>query len=612
MIRGVRSHIQFAILGPLRARVLDAAGSRPVALGSFKQRALLALLLCRPNTFVSVDQLIDALWDDAPPPTAHKNVQVYVSHLRRVLATEDSPEPIEHRTRSYALRVEPADLDACRFEQLVREGRQARREGHVAAAAAALREALGAWSGEALTDLASLAALRAAAARLADQRLTASEDWIDAELALGRHLDVIDDIERLVTASPLRERLRSQQMTALYRSGRQSDALAEFDNVRRLLASELGLQPSPALQRLYQAMLSGHQSLDPPAEPLRPEVVAHSTLPPDVPDFTGHEQLLAELVGLVSRAPRPAEPHRGVLVLAGPPGVGKTSLAVRLAHQVRPAFPDGQLVVALRGPAGTPIAPAEVAGVVLDLLGVEPEEMPTGDSRRLALFQTKLADRRMLLVYDDAHTEAQVRPLLPASGSSVALVTSHRHLGGLAGAAHRRLAPLSRDSAITLLRCTADRTDLDDSSAARIAERCAGLPLALRVAGTRLSTLGHLRPARFADRLEQGALLDELRTGDTSVRDALDRFWWGLAEPERDALCRLSRLPAGEFTLTRAADVADPGTTPDAVERMLDGLVECNALRCAAAREPAEPRFVLDGPTQLYAAEQDARRRAAR
>jgi DNA-binding SARP family transcriptional activator len=261
--------LQFTILGPVDVFLpsfADRDGTAPaLPLGPLKQRIVLALLLCHANEVVPTEQLLAALWPAGPPRTAAKNIQVYVSHLRRVLAGGSrggGRDRIVYRPPGYRIAVRPDELDAAVFEELVRAGRVALRQARPEQAAALLRAALDTWRGPALNDLRAAApALRAAAIRYDDRRLAAAEDWIEAELTLGHHAEVIDDIERLVQDHPLRERLRGEQLVALYRCGRQVEALAEYDNLRRALAGELGLTPSPALRRLYQSILAGEVAL---------------------------------------------------------------------------------------------------------------------------------------------------------------------------------------------------------------------------------------------------------------------------------------------------------------------------------------------------------------
>jgi DNA-binding SARP family transcriptional activator len=262
--------ISFSILGPMTAGLQAAEPGAPAVeldAGPFKQRLLLALLLCRCNSVVLVEELIDTLWWDGPPRTAHKNIQVYISHLRKLVMADGRSRRLGYRPPGYQLVLAPAELDALRFEDLARSGRLALRRGDASAAAASMRQALGLWRGPALADLQVSPALRDEAARLDDRRLSVYEDWFEAELLLGNHAEVLEQLEGVMRAHPLRERLRSHQLIALYRGGRQAEALAEYDNHRQMLAAELGLDPSPALRRLYQDILSGHPGLSAPPPP---------------------------------------------------------------------------------------------------------------------------------------------------------------------------------------------------------------------------------------------------------------------------------------------------------------------------------------------------------
>lgn len=255
----------FNILGPLTAELRTGEyHARPTELdaGPFKQRLLLALLLCRCNSVVMVEELIDALWWDGPPRTAHKNIQVYISHLRKLLTEDGRPSRLIYHPSGYQLALNSTEVDALRFEEMSWAGRLALRRGDARGSAASMRRALGLWRGPALADLQVSPVLREEAARLDDRRVSGYEDWFEAELLLDNHAEVLEEIEAVVRAHPLRERLRSHQLTALYRGGRQVEALAEYDNLRQRLTSELGLDPSPALQRLYQSILSGHPALE--------------------------------------------------------------------------------------------------------------------------------------------------------------------------------------------------------------------------------------------------------------------------------------------------------------------------------------------------------------
>ncbi|MDQ3875236.1 MAG: AfsR/SARP family transcriptional regulator, partial [Actinomycetota bacterium] len=253
--------MEFRILGPLEVH----AGGRTVPLGGGKQRAVLAILLLHANQPVSTNRLIDELWGDEPPDTAAKAVQVYVSQLRKVLQPPGSPEVLLTRPSGYQLQLEPDELDLHRFERLTAGARRALANGHAARASGMLREALALWRGPALADFALEPLAQVESARLEELRLAALEDRIDADLALGRHADLVAELEALVSQYPFRERLRGQLMLALYGSGRQAEALDVYQKTRRVLVDELGIDPSMGLQRLEKAILRQDPALDAPA-----------------------------------------------------------------------------------------------------------------------------------------------------------------------------------------------------------------------------------------------------------------------------------------------------------------------------------------------------------
>ena len=638
--------ISFSILGPMTAELRPAeSGGRPVELdaGPFKQRLLLGLLLCRCNSVVLVEQLIDTLWWDGPPRTAHKNIQVYISHLRKLLAADGRPSRLRYRPPGYQLVLTPAEVDALRFEDLSRAGRLALRRGDARAAAASMRQALGLWRGPALADLQLSPTLREEATRLDDRRLSVYEDWFEAELLLGNHAEVLEQIEGVVRAHPLRERLRSHQLTALYRGGRQAEALAEYDNHRQLLAAELGLDPSPALRRLYQNILSGHPALNAPPSALAPElnagvaaslgavpsaagaaatsiaaaalggalppepdaeVVAHAAggpppqprrlgLPRAVGDFTGRQTVLGELLAYFGQPPEAGDAGhlRRFAAIVGPPGSGTSTLALQAAHALAPRFRDGPLLLPLRDSKGTPRPPGEL---VDDLLG-RLDLRPAATRDRSTLLRSRLADLQLLLILDGAADEAQVRPLLPGAGDCSVILTSCRRLGGLDGVRRFLLGVFTEDEAVELLGRLAgqDRVAQARPAALRIVRACGLLPLAVRIAGARLAGLDHLPLDRFADRLEDAdRMLDELAVGDLSVRDRFDRYLHGLEAPERLALLQV------------AVAWGPPSRGPNDMEQLLERLVGVHALtitdqefRAAASPVP----FAMPAPLWVYA-----------
>lgn len=621
--------VWFSVLGPLTAEFgtaefgtaeLGTAGSvgppAELDIGPFKQRLLLALLLCRCNGVVLVEQMIDTLWWDGPPRTARKNIQVYVTHLRKLLETGQSGR-LRFRPPGYQLDLTAREFDALRFDELSRAGRVALRRGDAHAAAAAIRQALGLWRGPALADLQVSPVLRDEAMRLDDRRLAAYEDWFEAELLLGNHAEVLDKIEAVVRAHPLRERLRSHQLTALYRGGRQAEALAEYDNLRQLLAAELGLEPSAALQRLYQDILAGHPSvvgaptfasIEPSAAGLpQPddEVMAHLAsqaetasvvspadgLPRVPDDFTGRQQALAELLAFFDPAPR----LRRLAAISGPPGAGATTLALRVAHVLAPRFRDGAILLSLRGSDGTRRPPAHVAGDLLGQLESHPGRPggPPGD--KTTLLRSRLARLQLLLILDDAADEGQVRPLLPGAGDCSVILTSSRDLSGLEGITRFPLGPFTEEEALELLGriIGTGRAGRARPAARRIVRACGLLPLAIRIAGARLASLDHLPLERFADRLENtDRLLDELTAGDLSVRERFDRYQRGLTAAERLALMQV------------AAAWGPWSKGPGEAERLLERLTAVHALVITEKGIDPLPRplpFAMPAPLWAYA-----------
>ncbi len=640
--------ISFNILGPMTAELrAPEPGARPAELdtGPFKQRLLLALLLCRSSNVVLVEELIDTLWWDGPPRTAHKNIQVYVSHLRKLLGADGRAGRLIYRPSGYQLVLTSAEVDALRFEGMSRAGRVALRRGDARESAASMREALGLWRGPALADLQVSPVLREEAARLDDRRLSVYEDWFEAELLLGNHAEVLDEIEAVVRGHPLRERLRSHQLTALYRGGRQAEALAEYDNLRQLLTAELGLDPSPALQQLYRSILAGDPALGTPAPapaparridppepaaaeqsqarvPVSAEVVAHvsglpeptdrsggareraserppasrpSGLPRAADDFTGRRQVLGDLLALFGDAAQAGSQLRRVAAIVGPPGAGTSTLALQAAHALAPRFRDGPVLLSLHDEKGTPRPPAELIEELLTLLEPFPGPPPAASPDRSAMLRRQLAGLQLLLIMDGVIEEAQVRPLLPGAGDCSVILTSCRTLSGLDGVSHFRLGVFSEQEALDLLSrlVGAERVSRERPAALRIVRACGLLPLAVRVAGARLGGLGHLPLERFADRLEDGdRLLDELTAGDLSVRGHFDRYLQGLGSTERLALMLV------------AAAWGPPSTDPSGMEQLLESLVGVHALtitdRCGRAAGGPLP-FAMPAPLWAYA-----------
>lgn len=585
--------VHFAILGTLEAH----AGGRRLPLGPLKQRIVLGALLCYANKVVSVSALSDALWDDFPPRTAHKNIQVHISALRAAFglsreAVAAGEASLEHSAHGYVIRLGSDQLDALAFHELVRAGRSAARGGDSTAAAGLLGEAVRMWRGPALPDLVSARIIATEVEQLQEKYLVAYEDWAEAELALGRHAQLLDGIDELARRHPLRERLRHAQMLALYRSGRRAEALAQFDAMRLLLARELGLRPSPVLARFYEAMLSGGRALDlQPADTGRGQSgtaqPGHAeTVGRDIGDFTGRRDDINDLIELLSGAVSGGAVGGVTVVVSGMTGIGKTALAVHCAHRLAQAFPGGRFLVGLRAADGGPRSAPEVLG---------------------DLRESKMGPRT-LFILDDAVTEAQVRTALSALGDCCVLVTSRRHLGGVESAVHVALEPLSDAESVELLGRLVgiDRIEAEPEMARRIARACGGLPLAIRIAGAKLAGLRHLTLARFAARLDdEERLLDELAVGDLELRSRLKASYESLDVVEQSTLRYLASPDCPTFVASEAAVWL--GTDAARAEAAIERLVEARLVEVlgdeVSAHAVADARYRLPSLIRVYVRE---------
>ncbi|MBP0458746.1 AfsR/SARP family transcriptional regulator [Streptomyces montanisoli] len=611
--------VEFRVLGELAVQ----AGGREIDPGPHKRRLVLALLLCRANSVVSTDLLTEAVWGDEPPRTARKNLQVHVSALRALLppASPGGAPRIVHRPAGYQLRVEPDELDLLCFERLVHTARKAsglaaEQAGQAASgvsehAARLLDEALALWRGDMLADLGDSGVIREEADRWSLRRLAVCEDWAETSVALGRHTVVADRLADTVRAHPLRERLLAVHMTALHRSGRRTEALACYDEYRKLLAAELGLDVGPAVTAVHRSLLaSAAASPAPLAEWARERPrrgAAPRTrllLPAALDDFTGRSAETAQLLDAVGTRRRSVQ-------LSGPLGVGKTSLAVHVAHRMAPGFPDGCLLIRMRRPDGTP---RPVPSLLAELRRITGTNMPppVDEDDAVALWQAELLDRALLLVLDDAPDAASVRPLLPGSGDSAAVVTTRCGLPGI-GSPHRvELGPYPLRDAVEFLGglVGAHRVLADRAAAERIVAAVGLLPLTIRLYGGKLAALRHVSLPAYASRLERGtAILDELATADPAVRPLLAGWWRDLPAPARDTLAALGRLPGPLFTL---ADAAEAMALPeDHAYRLLELLLERRELDSQLAEVTAHTTlYELPLLSHLYAREQAMSARA--
>jgi DNA-binding SARP family transcriptional activator len=560
--------MEYRVLGPVEV----LADGRPVAIGGPKPRSLLVLLLLNAGRVVPTSQVIEALWGGRPPMSGATRVQGVVSQLRASFARAGvTSSPIATRRPGYLLTVGDGELDLEVFERRCGDGRAQAASGDLEAAAAVYRAGLELWRGPALTGV-DAAFAEAEAARLEERRLAAVEELTEVELALGRHAGLVGELTALVARYPLRERLRERLMLALYRSGRQAEALAVYREGHRLLVEELGLEPGPDLQRLQQAILTGDPGLlDAPTArvdgaPAQPSpAVTPSQLPADVAGFVGRAGDLRQLDALLPERGARAETALGVAVVAGMAGVGKTALAVHWAHQVADQFPDGQLYLDLRGYATTPqLRPIEGLRQLLHGLGVD--EVPADLEEAAGLYRSVTAGRRLLLLLDNAASADQVRSLLPGSPDCLVAVTSRDRLAGLVathGARRLVLGPLHPKEAEALLGevVGATRIEAEPEAAAELAMACAHLPLALRIAAANLADdpeqpiSGQVATLRVGDRL---AALEIEGDPDAAVRAAFGASYQRLAAPERQLFRLLGLVPGPHFTASAAAALVGP------------------------------------------------------
>jgi DNA-binding SARP family transcriptional activator len=590
----VGERLRFEVLGPVRAW----RGDREIDLGSPQQRAILAILLLQVGTPASPDRLIAAIWGGAAPRAAVGMVRSYVSRLRHVLDPGHRAAVIESAGGGYVLRA--ADLDLTEFQRRLGMAREARRAGDAPAAATALRAALGLWHGAPLAGVNGDYA-EFERTRLEQLRLTAIEDLAAADIESGRHVEAAAELAEIIAEQPLRERPRELLMLALYRSGRQADALAVFGEVRRLLADELGLYPGPDLREMQRRILASDPALAGPAAP-SPASRNPSQLPPDVPDFVGRD----EPRSLMADALTPSHASVPVVGVEGLAAVGKTTLAVHVGHAVAANFPDGRLFVDL-GAAGEPLAE------LLRGVGVPDTGLPESFSERVALWRTLTTGRRLLIVLDDAHDAEQVRPLLPGPGGSAVIITARQRLYGLAYVHWTKLGGLSEDDSVALLErlIGADRVRPERADVRELVRRTAGLPQVLRAIGARIASRPGWSIAEANRRLARPdpgspVLPPECGAIERPYASAMER----LSPAQARAFRLLAMADGPDISLPAASAVLDlpPGDTAALLESLVDvHLLEPGGLDRYFYQEPlrifARSRaFADDGPEASQAA----------
>ncbi|MGW0563075.1 AfsR/SARP family transcriptional regulator [Streptomyces sp. NPDC003016] len=597
-----RDAVRFSVLGPVRAW----RGGEPLSTGSPQQRALLAALLLRDGRTATASELIDGIWGEEPPSQALAAVRTYASRLRKAL----DPEVLVSESGGYAIRAGADTLDLAVAQELAADAEKCRASGDRCQARTLINKALGLWDGEPLASVPGPYAENQRA-RLEEWRLQLTETRLDLDLEVGCHAEAISELTALTAAHPLRERLRELLMLALYRSGRQAEALAVYADTRRLLADELGVDPRPELSHLQQRILAADADLARPVEPppsAAPAVVRPAQLPATVSDFTGRLSFVRELGDRLAAAESSV---MAVSAVAGIGGVGKTTLAVHVAHAARPHFPDGQLYVDLQGAGSRAAEPETVLGAFLRALGTPDTAVPDTLDERAALYRSTLDGRRVLVLLDNARDASQIRPLLPGTTGSAALVTSRARMVDLAGAHLIDLDVMSPEEALQLFTKIVgeERVVSEREAALDVVGACGFLPLAIRIAAARLAARRTWTVSVLAAKLaDERRRLDELQAGDLAVKATFE-LGYGQLEPQQARAFRLLGLADGpDISLAAAAAVLDQPLQD--TEDLLESLVDASLLESAAPG-----RYRYHDLVRLYAracAERDEQRPAER
>ncbi|MBB5800373.1 DNA-binding SARP family transcriptional activator/tetratricopeptide (TPR) repeat protein [Saccharothrix ecbatanensis] len=584
--------MEFRLFGEVRV----LAGDRPLDVGTPRQQAVLAALLVDAGRPVDIETLIDRVWDEAPPVEARNVLYSHLSRIRRLLATASGHTGVrarlERRSAGYVLDVDPDLVDLHRFARLTARG-----PAGDTARAAALTEALDLWSGPPLAGISGdwVDQVRNSWRR---RRLDAVTAWGEVELRLGRADAVTAALPDVLAEYPLSEPLEALFMRALHAAGRDAEAIERYAVIRARLADELGTDPGAELRALHSAILRGELPQSEPDSPL----ATPAQLPPDMPGFAGREEelrLLDDLAGGSATAVR-------IVAVSGTAGVGKTALVVHWAHRMRGHFPGGQLYVNLRGfdPTGSPVTPAEAVRRFLDAFEVSPQRIPVGFEAQVGLCRSLLANRRVLVVLDNARDAEHVRPLLPGSPDCLVLVTSRDQLSGLVadGARHLTVDLLEADEARRLLagRLGAERIAAEPRAVDEIVALCARLPLALAVVAARAATHPKFGLVALARELRAArGSLDEFSGADPAT-DPRAVFSWSYLQLTADAarLFRLTGLHPGPDLGTHAA--ASLAGLPSRAVRPL--LAELSRAHLVTEHSPG--RYTCHDLLRAYASEQ--------
>ena len=591
--------MEFRLLGPIEVII----NGTPAAVVAPRQQTVLGLLLLEANHVVSVSRMIDALWADRPPRTARAQVHITVSALRQLLGDE----VIKTRPPGYLIQVPDQAIDLAKFETLAADGASAAAGQRTAEAVRQLRAALTLWRGHALEGAES-ELVRTATVRLNERRIAVWQDCLDLELQLGRHGDLIGELAELVAEHALNERFRAQLMLALYRAGRPAEALEALRAGRRILQSELGLEPGEALTRLEHAILTRDSQIDLPGarqagSPAKSEALpVPRQLPRTIADFAGREEILSQLLAALRGQDSAADlPDVPVVVLTGRGGTGKTALALRAAHLLRPAFPDGQLFLQLR--KDMRIGVSGVLEHLLRSLGIHPDAVPGDLEGRAAMYRSWLAEHRVLIVIDGAVSTSQLMHFLPGTQGCAVIITSVQRLASLEGARQIDVGPLDDVSAYHLLATLigVKRVSAEEQATRELIRLCEGLPLGLRIVAAKLAARPHWRIAKMVRQLlNEERRLDELDLDGASVRATLALAYDSLDAEARRLFRRLSLFGTDDFAPWVGAPLLDADM--DTAEDLLHELIRSHLVETRVAADDSI-HFHLHDLVRIYAVE---------
>ncbi|GAA2728875.1 hypothetical protein GCM10010360_06050 [Streptomyces nogalater] len=617
--------MEFRLLGPVEI-LWQGRNIMPTAP---KPRQVISLLMLRHNTVVQAAELIDELWPELPPPSAITTLQTYIYKFRKILMKQGADDLLRTQPGGYILTIPPSTVDVNRFERDADDGQELLQRGDAAGAAEKLGHALALWRGPALADVVASGRLFSYVTRLEELRFRILELRIEADLATGRHRELVSELKSLVLAHPLHEHLHGLLMLALHRSGRRHEALEVYRSVRHKMIEDLGLEPGKDLATLHHTLLSDSPPEAPeplwpaqhlttkqpervtiarePAPDTAPSPLARpAQLPADIVDFVGRRAVLDRLVGVLAQPGGSRDAGRTAVrvgVVTGAPGVGKSVLAVHAAHTLRPRYPDGQLYADLRGSSSEPRDQSEVLAGFLRALDIPPARIPDRLEERGALFRSCTAGRRVLVLLDDVACSAQVRHLLPGDPHCALLATGRRRMPGLVEASHVELGLPGRTEGREMLARVLgrQRVEREPAAADTIVTLLGHHPLALRCVAGRLTAMPGLSLEAMAEQLDTAPrILDAARLGELDVRSRFDLSYEGLSPVEQGVFRLLSMLESSPFTVAQAAGLL--GWRSADMQPVLEALADNHLLSADRAADGAA-RYSYPRLTLAYAGE---------